>query len=263
MRTGAGLFTGKRSVARFGALARRAEVGGLARRRNAIHAELVNFVSHAAVASWYDASPAFVLGAMLPDFFGMLALRPAPLRAEGPLARGIAFHHLSDAAFHDAPAFLALTRDARKALMDAGVRKGPARAVAHIGVELLLDPALLADAGARAAYTAALDAAPRLGHELGFDRTDEQRLIDLAGVIRARGISADAQSPDTLVARIRRALSDRPRLALDDEAEDAVRNWVVATQASIVGCASDVVRQVLSQLDGRGFGHAKRGVSFS
>lgn len=215
-------------------------------------------MSHAAVASFYDASPAFVLGAMLPDFLGMLGLKGAPKSAE--LARGVAFHHASDAAFHEAPAFLALMREARRELSTRGLPKGPARAVAHIGVELLLDPVILSRPGARNAYIRALELASTLdgGLELGAD--EARRLRDLGRLLMARG-PASAENLEHVVTRIRRTLAERPRLALDDAMEAAVRKWVVGAQPRVVGCASDVIRQVLSKLDGQSFGRAPREVA--
>lgn len=212
-------------------------------------------MSHAAVASFYDASPGFVLGAMLPDFFGMLGMKGGVASTE--LARGVAFHHASDAAFHDAPAFLVLTRAACKDLSALGLPKGPARAVAHIGVELLLDPLILSRPGARNAYARALEYASVLEGELAIGNDEARRLRDLARLLLARGLG----SPEDLqhvVARIRRTLSERPRLALDDVTEAAVRKWVVGVQPRVVGCSSDVIRQVLSKLDDQGFGRAHR-----
>lgn len=212
-------------------------------------------MSHAAVASFYDASPAFVLGAMLPDFFGMLDIKASATSAE--LGRGIAFHHASDAAFHDAPAFLSLTREACKELSALGLPKGPARAVAHIGVELLLDPVILSRPGARNAYARALEFATVLNDELSLGKDEARRLQDLARLLLARRL-ASPEDLQHVVARIRRTLAERPRLALDDAMEAAVRKWVVGVQPRVVGCSSDVIRQVLSKLDDQGFGRAQR-----
>lgn len=215
----------------------------------------VNFVGHAAVASWYDATPLFVLGAMLPDFFGMLGIKAAPTSPE--LSRGVAFHHASDAAFHQTPAFVDLTRRARQTLEEQGCPKGPARAVAHIGVELLLDPVLLTERGARAAYTEALERAIDVQSELALSPADETRFHELARLLLARGVPAH-DDPEILLLRMRRALAHRPRLALTDASAGIVRNWVVAARPSVVGCASDVIRQMLSTLDDQGFGRATR-----
>ncbi|MGC4092500.1 MAG: hypothetical protein QM756_32410 [Polyangiaceae bacterium] len=217
-------------------------------------------MSHAAIASYYDDSPLFVLGAMLPDFQGMLGIKPfAPRDAE--LARGVRFHHESDAAFHEAPAFLELTRTARAWLSQAGLSKGPRRAVAHIGVELLLDPILVGQGGASDAYRAALAAGAAAPAELELQPAAMNRLVELVRALSVRANPELASDTVLLVRRIRRALADRPSLALDDASEALVMNWVVEARPSVVGCASDVVRQVLSTLDARGFYRAARGGS--
>jgi hypothetical protein len=215
----------------------------------------VNFVSHAAVASWYDTSPLFVLGAMLPDFLGMLGMRAVPVSEE--LVRGVAFHHASDAAFHEAPQFIKLTHEARRALTAAGCSKGPARAVAHIGVELLLDPVLLDESGARDAYTKAIERAAAVRDEIAFLPGDAARFFDFCRLLSQRDLPR-RDDLESVVVRIRRALAGRPRLALDEAGVVAVRNWVVAAQPSVVGCTSDVIRHMLSKLDDQGFGRATR-----
>src|SRR5258708_1440822 len=109
--------------------------------------EHVNFFGHAAVSSWLDdAGDGVALGSMLPDFAGMIRARlddPAPPATE--LARGVELHHATDAAFHRMPATLALMRELDDRLLGGGCARGPRRAVAHVGVELLLDGVLVDD----------------------------------------------------------------------------------------------------------------------
>ena len=66
-------------------------------------------------------------------------------------------HHLEvDARFHDNPAFAGLYTWAARALVDAGLPRGPARGAAHVGIELFLDGLLSGDVPARAAYARCL-----------------------------------------------------------------------------------------------------------
>ncbi|MEB2325122.1 MAG: hypothetical protein OZ921_21590, partial [Sorangiineae bacterium] len=118
----------------------------------------MDFFGHAAVASWHGAGTGLALGAMLPDFAGMILARPPPAAHSG-ITEGIRLHHRTDAVFHDAPAFRELSTRALEWLEDRGLRRGSARAIAHVGVEMLLDAAVADDAGARAAYLGALDEA--------------------------------------------------------------------------------------------------------
>src|SRR5688572_4337425 len=118
----------------------------------------MNFFGHAAMAERFSKEPPFVLGAMLPDFSSMLRLRP-PGSSHPVVARGVAFHHATDEAFHELAVFRELCSDAMRLLAERGVSRGTRRAVAHVGVELLLDVELSADEAARVAYLDGLRAA--------------------------------------------------------------------------------------------------------
>ena len=99
----------------------------------------MNFFGHAAVASWSSDSPAVVLGSMLPDFATMSGARIANDGAHEPaIGRGIDIHHKTDSVFHQLPVVTGLMRDLDTLLEERSCARGPRRAVAHIGVELLL-----------------------------------------------------------------------------------------------------------------------------
>src|SRR3954452_22349226 len=105
----------------------------------------MNFFGHALIAQRAETTRGpirseFVLGAMLPDFASMLRTRP-PFSTLDALSAGLWFHHRTDDAFHGSPSFLQFSGDASRFLSDRGVARGTARAVAHVGVELLLDAA--------------------------------------------------------------------------------------------------------------------------
>src|SRR6185503_17388999 len=96
-------------------------------------------------------SPGSVLGAMLPDFATMSGARLAE-STDAAIAHGVDLHHKTDAAFHHLPPVLALMRELDHKLDAGGCARGPRRAVAHIGVELLLDGVLVDDVGYRESY---------------------------------------------------------------------------------------------------------------
>ena len=105
----------------------------------------MNFFGHAAVATWQAAAPGRTLGAMLPDFATMSGARlstttPSP---DAEVASGIDLHHKTDGVFHQLPVVLGLMRELDERLAHGGCARGPRRAVAHIGVELLLDGVLV------------------------------------------------------------------------------------------------------------------------
>jgi hypothetical protein len=208
----------------------------------------MNFFGHAALAASHfgDQRPLLTAaelstlcaGAMLPDFVGMLRLSRPSLR-DGVLARGVAFHHKTDEAFHDLPAFVRLSREAFAWLSAGGLPRGPARAVAHIGIEMLLDEVYATDAAAREAYRAALSV--QLGPLLSFPAPpDAARLAQLQSTLLERAEAARGAPPELMAARIRRTLAGRPRVATDDAGEELLAAWVTATRPLISGEGAEV-----------------------
>jgi len=211
----------------------------------------MNFFSHAAVARRFSDAPAFVLGAMLPDFASMLGARLAAV-ADPTLARGVRFHHLTDHAFHELPAFQEQSRDALRTLRALGVAKGPARAVAHIGIEILLDVTLGQSASAQSAYLAGLEAGrrPELIASLAWPEDVRKRLIDLLETLERRGIVLDTSS-QVIVERIKRTLARRPLLALADDDPPRVLDWVEATRDRVVSSTPALVAALQAELETR------------
>lgn len=173
----------------------------------------MNFYGHAVVAA-ETVSPdaAFVLGAMLPDLVAMtggaspLIVDEVAAEARHRIEAGVRQHVRVDDAFHALPAFLDLLESGRERFVAAGLRRGVARAVAHVGIELVLDGELARAARARASYRAAL----------GVARDCLSPGSLLSGIARvAGGPLPDAYGDDAFVlARIAGVLSRRPRLTL-------------------------------------------------
>jgi len=192
------------------------------------------------VATWApEATPAFVIGAMLPDFATISGARS--VRATNPeTARGVALHHATDAVFHAAPDFVVLTKRVREHLERCGIRNGSARAAAHVGIELLLDGNLLTDARACDLYVRALaDAGAHIGCA-GAD--DVPRLARFLERVRGAGIPYPYTDPRAVADRVGRALAPRPLLAL--AAGDA--DVLVIVLADV---AADVRARAASLLD--------------
>ncbi len=216
----------------------------------------MNFFGHAALAtSHFEAElpsssgeelAKLCLGAMLPDFLGMLRLG-RPNVQDGALARGVAFHHRTDDAFHDLPAFLRLSRAAFAWLTARGLLRGPARAVAHIGVEMLLDEPLAEDARARAAYRAAL-ALPLAGLlELPL-ASDLARLSELQAALLQRASGSRNPSPELVAERIRRTLAGRPRLETDDAGQALLGEWAARTRPLVFAEAPEILASLRLRL---------------
>lgn len=210
----------------------------------------MNFFGHAAVATWRSSAPAFVLGSMLPDFASMVGARQPDSR-HPEITAGIAFHHATDDVFHDCPSFRRLLSQALDALGELGVARGSARAVAHVGVEILLDGELSKQGGAAPAYLAAL----RSFAELSIDwraPADALAARGLVVALGARGVSPEHSAPDVVALRVARTLARRPRLALSSGEEAKVREWAS-------GARSEVYRTAPALLDELGRGLLNRG----
>ncbi len=172
----------------------------------------MNFFGHAVVAGWVDGRAEHVLGSMLPDFQGMVGVPLVEVQDEG-IRRGIDFHHRTDDAFHRSPVFSAWTSGALDALCSLGVRRGPARAVAHVAAEMFLDGHLASHPPLEEGYLAAL----------AFEADGRIRWDDGGGAygkLRNRltrwGAPRDYQDSTFVLARLIDALSARPALAIAD-----------------------------------------------
>jgi hypothetical protein len=177
----------------------------------------VNFFGHALVATWQSGSPAFALGAMLPDFATMCRSR-AQVVGHIDLAAGVAWHHATDRAFHMLAAFRAVESHTVEQLLARGLRRGPARGAAHVSVELCLDVALVGEPGAVDGYLAALAAGaePAVDDALSWGSPDGAARWRL---LRERLAARGAPAPDAarIAERVTFALSGRPLLELDGD----------------------------------------------
>jgi hypothetical protein len=180
----------------------------------------------------------------------MIQARP-PGTAHVDIESGMQFHWRTDEVFHRSPAFLTLTRQAVLWLSARSVRSGSALAVAHVGVEVMLDAALSGDARAQRAYRAALESGARdgLGRHVSWASGEQLDRFDaLRGRLLARGaITADI-APETVAERLRSALATRPRLALDDASVQAVRDWARVARADITASAAPLIDHLAAQL---------------
>jgi len=204
----------------------------------------VNYFGHASVASW-RATPGelggLALGSMLPDFATMSGARVAGSTDE-IIARGIELHHLTDRVFHHAPAVVGLMRDAEARLTARGCRRGPTRAAAHVGVELLLDGVLVDDPRHRSAYEAALaiDPAPITWRDDG----DAARFAWLHDRLRQHGVPDDLRRPASVAARLFRMLAGRRLLAPTSEEQDTIARVLAELQPRVTVAAPTVLQQV-------------------
>jgi len=215
----------------------------------------MNFFGHALLAQRVEATRGpvraeFVLGAMLPDFASMLRARP-PRSTLDSLSAGVSFHHRTDEAFHDSRAFLEFSRRALGFMNTRGVSRGTARAVAHVGVELLLDAAFAGDDRANEAYLSAIGrtSTDRVQPFIHWHDSDtSQRFQHLCHSLHERG-SVQENPPSELIAdRLRSILADRPRLAMDEHGLSVVREWIENARSQIVSGAPQLLHEVEQRL---------------
>ena len=210
----------------------------------------MNFFGHAVVATWRSRADGFVLGAMLPDFAGMIGVRP-PRVTHDEVDRGIAFHHETDRVFHDSATFRALQGEARRTLRSLGLPRPSALAVAHIGVEILLDSSLAKDASATESYTRALSAGRHEllgGHIEWSDEAVRARFEKLRAILETRGVPSGASDPRAVAWRVSRALEGRPRFRLEPKGERIVHSWAEQTSGAIAEAADSVIAELCAGL---------------
>ena len=186
---------------------------------------------------------------MLPDFVSMVRARRPFVRGDA-LGAGVRFHHATDAAFHDLPAFRELCGWSLAELAASGVPRGPSRGIAHVGIELLLDAYLSQNEASRTAYLGALAAGGNADSrgELEFQSSAEAaRFSELGRILRERGASADA-SASLVLSRLRSTLARRPRLAIPASDEPRVLEWVEMASARVVASAEPLLAELHAEL---------------
>jgi hypothetical protein len=184
---------------------------------------------------------------MLPDFATMSGARLAPDQPhDAAVAGGIDLHHATDAVFHRAPPVLALMRELDERLAAGGCARGPRRAVAHIGVELLLDGVLVDEHAYRDAYTAGLAHSP---DGIAWREPDDPpQFARLLTRLRSYGVPLDLQRPDAIAQRLHRMLSHRPLLAPSASDLAVIKTALVEYKPRVEVAADTVLRAVRAGL---------------
>lgn len=201
----------------------------------------MNLLAHAHVAlasdgdAGADPDPDYVLGAVLPDLASMARTRVVDRGQLGPTVdRGVSCHLRTDAVFHSLPAFVAGAAAIRTALRERGLARGAARAVGHVGWELLLDGTLVGTP-AEAAFHQALDradaSAPALDHPERWARllTYRPQLHQLR-----------YDDPVWVAERLERIFHDRPLLRFEPDQLPLVAE-VLTDQAPAVAASAGPV----------------------
>jgi hypothetical protein len=201
------------------------------------HNGAVNLLAHAHVALTSDTEDDvdFVLGAVLPDLASMARSRVADRPRLAPAVdRGVTCHLRTDAAFHTLPAFVQGSGTIRTLLRERGLARGAARAVGHVGWELLLDGTLVGSP-AEAAFHAALDRADQAAAAL--DQPDRwARLLTYRPQLRRLRYD----DPAWVAERLERIFHDRPLLRFEP-AQLPIVAEVLDDQAPVVAVIAQSV----------------------
>ena len=203
------------------------------------HSGGVNFLGHTFVAQATGADdPEFLFGAALPDLVSMAGVRLDRGGLDGRLSEGVRCHIEVDAAFHAHPEFRTGMAAIRSGLAGHDLGRGPARAIGHIGWELLLDGTLLGSA-TETAFWRALDVAPQHADVVvPGDRERWDRFLDRLSVTPRPELRYD--DPEWVAERLYLMLSGRPHLSFPLASVPAV-TWVLEDQLPAVVAVADTV----------------------
>jgi hypothetical protein len=130
-------------------------------------------------------------------------------------------------------------RDLDALLLERGCARGPRRAVAHIGVELLLDGVLVDDPAYRAVYLAALS---HDDQPTWREPDDPARYGVLINRLRAHGVPDDLRDPASITLRLGRMLHHRPLLAPSPSDLRAIGDALAVYKPRIDVAAETVLR---------------------
>ena len=181
---------------------------------------------------------------MLPDFETMVRVPLIEVR-DPDIQRGIDLHHRTDKAFHRAPTFLALCAHALDQLAGAGVRRGTARAVGHVGSEMFLDGWLAREPSHVDDYLAALDL--EVDDLLGW-QDDGHAFSKLHTRLTLWGAPRDYAEPSFVLQRLTDALRLRPALAVLEDESARVAEFMPSLQQMVERAAPELLHEVQDAL---------------
>ncbi len=183
---------------------------------------------------------------MLPDFATMARVKLPEVDA-GALADGINFHHESDRVFHRLERFREHESWTLEHLLGKGLRRGPARGVAHVGVELCLDGALVADSKLQRQYDSAIETASSLTLSWA-DQDEAGRFSLLIRRLAEFGAPIGYSDPQIVSDRLVRILEPRPLLRLHDEEAPILREALPEVHERVCQSADELMDDLRRQL---------------
>ncbi len=196
-----------------------------------------------------------LFGAALPDFAAIGRFRLARRPVDRWLALGVEAHHRTDDAFHHHPWFIDHSSRLRAGIERLGIGRGPARAIGHVGIELLLDGELIER---RPALQHTTDSVLSLAdnRNLGIHEivpSDQQaRWRDHLARIADWRVAHDHHHPAVVAERLHRILRRRPRLSFEraqvPAVAEALTGQLDAMGTGINQMVTDVVSRVSADM---------------
>ena len=172
--------------------------------------------------------------------------------ARGSFGEGVAFHHATDEAFHGAPTFLALMKEARIDLQARAVGAGASLGISHVGVELLLDGCLVERRGVPELYRSALESAEVHADELRFRGDDEPaaraRWREVCERLQGAPVPESYADPEFVAARLIGILARRPRLSVAPGREREVHAWASSYRPRVAEFVETLLAEVEERL---------------
>ncbi len=218
----------------------------------------MNLGSHVAVACHlYPGRPRVWLGAALPDLGSIGGIRLLGETADRSLGQGIALHHQTDHAFHRSTWFTGRQRQLTDRLAEGGLGRGAARAIAHVGPELLLDGALHLDRPTGGIDSQALcdsidQALAEIEHHpytlSSLVPADPDGWLTHLTKVAALGPPDDYDDPRAVAYRLHRILRSRPRLAFDESDLDLVADELALEWPEISRTGPEFVSGLANEL---------------
>ncbi|HEX8803796.1 MAG TPA: hypothetical protein VF743_06375, partial [Acidimicrobiales bacterium] len=192
------------------------------------------------------------LGAVLPDLASMARVRPDRERLPAAVRAGVRCHVVTDAAFHAHPAFRSGAAALRDELVGEGLAVGPARAVGHVGWELLLDGTLVGGPDDEA-LSAALGRA-----EVALDALDEPGRRRWRRLLAHRPLRLRYDDPWWIAERLVAILGDRPRLRVPPDRLPTVGRALERHAAAVAAAAAAVLADTSAAVRARPIGSPGR-----
>ncbi|MBL4686222.1 MAG: hypothetical protein JKY37_16635 [Nannocystaceae bacterium] len=180
---------------------------------------------------------------MLPDLASMVATRNWRAQDEQVTA-GVSNHHEADRVFHAHPVFVDLCQRAYESLRSGGLARGPTLAVAHVGIELLIDGELSTDTAAVTLFRRSLAEDAALV-QWGDDATAKNYRV-LVQRLQGSALPTAYRNAEEVAPQLRRILSRRPRLAMGESDVPIVARWLASIQPEVASHARPIVDAVVA-----------------